>query len=51
MVEEKYIIENTTGDYTLVLRYSTGDRQNDFTGSLAEILAYIQLREMGINIL
>ena len=51
MVEEKCIIENTTGDYTLVLSYSNGQRENEFTGSLAEILAYIQLREMGVNIL
>ena len=50
MVEERYIIEGDNG-YELVLKYSDGDRKVDFTGSLSEILAYIELQEKGYQIL
>lgn len=46
------IIENTDGEYELYLTLSNGETKSEFKSkSLAEIEAFIRLKERGINIL
>lgn len=50
-MEDRYIVIDTDGRYSLMVRWPSGESRQEFNGSLSEILAYIELRKMGMEIL